>query len=119
MDLATTAKASAESPMIECEALKLLVGCHQSLGDLDKAVEVAATGKAEVSRKGDDGATGEAYLVLIDAHLAKGDVDEAIAAAKEGTTQKGKVEAFAYAALATATMAKSAAAEAPVEVKDA
>merc|ERR1719433_727904 len=119
MDLATQAKASAESPVIECEALKLLVGCHQSLGELEKAVEVAATGKAEVSRKGEDGATGEAYIVLIDAHLAKGDVDEAIAAATEGTTQKGKVEAFAYAALATAQMAKSAAAEAPVEIKDA
>lgn len=119
MDLATQAKASAESPEVELEALKLLVGCHQSLGDLEKAVEVAATGKAEVSRKGDEAATGKAYVALVDAHLAKGDIDEAIAAAKEGTTQKGKVEAFGYAALATAQMAKSSAAEAPVEVKDA
>jgi hypothetical protein len=119
MDVATKAKAGAATGEAELEALKLLVSCHQTLGDLDKAVEVATTGKAEISRKGADGATGAAYEVLVDAYLSKGDVDGAIAAAKEGTTQKGKVEAFGYAALATAQMAKSAELEAPAEVKDA
>lgn len=117
MEMAVAAKASAATAKIEAEALQLIVGCHQSLGDLDKAAEVAATGKAEVSRKGDEQATAAAYSTLVNAHLQKGDTEAAVAAAKEATTQKGQVEAAGYSLLAAAKMAESAAAQVPNEVK--
>lgn len=117
LKVAEEAFASAQDARLKAQALKLVVTCNQTLGDLDKGIETAASGKAAVSRMGDDDATCDAQEILVNAYLAKADIEGAVEAAKEATSGKGKVEACGHALLALALMVKAAELEVPVEAK--
>merc|ERR1711974_367162 len=95
--------------MGEAAAVKLIVDCHSALGDLDKALEAALGGKADVAKKGDNEALTEAWQTVVNAHCAKGEFSEAVTAATEATKVKdSKCEASARLLLATALTRKAA-----------
>mmetsp|Transcript_70413 Transcript_70413/g.222451 ORF Transcript_70413/g.222451 Transcript_70413/m.222451 type:complete len:698 (+) Transcript_70413:71-2164(+) len=118
MTVATEAFGSASTAELKAQGLKLVVTCHQTLGDLDEAIKAANSGKLEVSKMNDDDATCEALDIVVNACLAQGDFEGAIAAATEATSSKGKVEAAAQKLLATALLAKSAESEVPATAKE-
>lgn len=117
MKVAEEALASATEPELKAKALKLVVTCHQTAGDLDKAIEVASAGKADISKLGNEDASCEALTLLVTACVAKGDYDGGAAAATEAATGGGKFEACTNSLLAMAKLAKSAEEEVPATSK--
>mmetsp|Transcript_5992 Transcript_5992/g.19188 ORF Transcript_5992/g.19188 Transcript_5992/m.19188 type:complete len:694 (+) Transcript_5992:113-2194(+) len=118
MTLATEAMGSASTPLLKSQALRLVVTCHQTLGDLDQAAKVALDGKADVAKENNDDATCEALDVLFNACLAKGDTEGAIEAGKAAEGTKGKVQAAAEMCIAQATLVKSSESQVPKEAKE-
>merc|ERR1719469_271228 len=118
MKVATELKGSAADAKLEAAAVKLIVDCHSALGDLDKALEAALAGKADVAKKNDNEAITEAWQAVVSAHIAKGEFAEAVTAATEAVKVKDKKsEAAARLLLATALTKKAAQEEDPEVAK--
>mmetsp|Transcript_58217 Transcript_58217/g.170233 ORF Transcript_58217/g.170233 Transcript_58217/m.170233 type:complete len:670 (-) Transcript_58217:212-2221(-) len=113
MAVAKDALGAASTAAVKAQALKLVVTCHQALGDLEEAVKAASDGKADVAKLNDDEATCEALDVLVSAYLTVGDTEGAIKTATDAGAAKSKVGAKAQMLLAQALEAKGTEQTAP------
>mmetsp|Transcript_39629 Transcript_39629/g.86353 ORF Transcript_39629/g.86353 Transcript_39629/m.86353 type:complete len:703 (+) Transcript_39629:79-2187(+) len=83
-------KSAATSPKIKAQALRLVLDCLYSAGELDAALSAATEGKADFAKSGDPYAISEASQMVVSAYVRKGDFSEAVKAAEEATKASDK-----------------------------